>query len=67
MGTLWIYNIVHDGVSINLDMAGLFSETGIWSITGFGQNPNMLFVCSYKEKTKRNMKKNYMFSHKQLG
>lgn len=46
MSTLWIYKIVHDGVSMNLNMEGLFSETGLQSITSFGQTLNMLFFCS---------------------
>lgn len=50
MGTFWIYKIAHDGVSMNLDMTELFSETAVWSITIFGQNQNTLLVCSYKGK-----------------
>lgn len=29
MSTLRIYKIVHDGVPMNLDVAGLFSEIGL--------------------------------------
>lgn len=56
MSTLWIYKIVHDGVSMNLNMEELFSETGLQSITSF-EYVTCLFL---KRKKKRNMKKNYI-------